>query len=81
MNQRHFGGKRGSPRRHSTTNFSENVEVEKTSYQLFEALSFCDRESAYTSSLEVTVLTFLVNNGKMNFFPGVKSRTRSLSRP
>ena len=62
-----LAGKRGSPRRHSTTNFSENVEVEKTSYQLFEALSFCDRESAYTSSLEVTVLTFLVNNGKMNF--------------
>ena len=40
-----LAGKRGS-RRHSTTNFSENVEVGKTSYQMYEFLSFCDRESA-----------------------------------
>ena len=31
MNQPHFGGKRGS-RRHSTTGFSKNVVVAKTSY-------------------------------------------------
>ena len=35
--------KRGS-RRHSTTSFSENVEVAKTSYQMLEVLSFYDRE-------------------------------------
>ena len=34
MNQRRFGGKSGS-RRHSTTSFSENVEVAETSYQMF----------------------------------------------
>ena len=30
----------------STTSFSENVVVAKTSYQLLQVLSFCDRESA-----------------------------------
>ena len=38
-----LAGKRGS-RRHSTASFSENVEVAKTSYQMLEVLSFCDRE-------------------------------------
>ena len=38
-----LAGKRGS-RRHSTTSFSENVEVEETSYQMLEVLSFSDRE-------------------------------------
>ena len=38
-----LAGKRGS-RRHSTTSFSENVEVAETSYQMLEVLSFCDRE-------------------------------------
>ena len=64
MNQRHFGGKSGS-RRHSTTSFSENVEVAETSYQMLEVLSFCDRERVQPPSLKVTVLTFLVKNGKM----------------
>ena len=35
-------GKRGG-RRHSTTSFSENVEVAETRYQMLEVLSFCDR--------------------------------------
>ena len=46
VNQRHsviLAGKRGS-RRHSTTSFSENVEVAGTSYQMLNVLSFCDRE-------------------------------------
>ena len=40
-------GKRDS-RRHSTTNFSENVLVaeKKTSYQMLEVLPFCERETA-----------------------------------
>ena len=36
-------GARGS-RRHSTTSFSKNVEVAKTSYQMLEVLTFCDRD-------------------------------------
>ena len=50
-----LAGKRGS-RRHSTTSFSENVEVAETRYQMLEVLP---------PSLKVTVLTFLVKNGKM----------------
>ena len=38
-----LAGKRGS-RRHSTTSFSENVEVAETRYQMLVVLSFCDRE-------------------------------------
>ena len=45
VNQRHFGGKRGS-RRHSTTGFRKNVPVAKTSYQKFEVLLLCLRERA-----------------------------------
>ena len=40
-----LAGKRSS-RRHSTTSFSENVVVAETSYQMLQALSFCDRERA-----------------------------------
>ena len=54
-------GKHGS-RRHSTKSF---VEVAETSYQMFEVLSFCDRERVQPPSLKVTVLTFLEKNGKM----------------
>ena len=57
-------GKRGS-RRHSSTSFSENVEVEETSYQMLDVLSFCDRQRVQPPSLKVTVPTFLVKNGKM----------------
>ena len=64
MNQRHLAGKRGS-RRHSTTSFSENVEVAETRYQMLTVLSFRDRERVQPSSLKVTVLTFLVKNGQM----------------
>ena len=59
-----MAGKRGS-RRHSTTSFSENVEKAETSYQKLKVLSFCNRESAYPPSLKITVLSFLVKNGKM----------------
>ena len=59
-----FGGKRGS-RRHSTTSFSENVEVAETRYQMLTVLSFRDRERVQPPSLKVTVLTFLVKNGQM----------------
>ena len=38
-------GKRDSCR-HSATNFSENVVVAGTSYQMYEVLSFCHRERA-----------------------------------
>ena len=42
----HFGGGTGKrdSRRHSTTSFSENVEVAETSYQMLEVLSFCHQE-------------------------------------
>ena len=42
--------------RHSSTSFSENVVVAKTSYQMFGILSFCYRESTIT----VLIITFLV---------------------
>ena len=38
-----LAGKRGR-RRHSTTSFSENVEVSETSNQMLEVLPFCDRK-------------------------------------
>ena len=38
-----LAGKCGS-RCHSSTNFSENVEVAETSYQMLEVLSLYDRE-------------------------------------
>ena len=47
--------------------FSENVEVAETSYQMKEVLSFCDGERVQPPSLKITVLTFLVKNGKMKF--------------
>ena len=37
----------------------------ETSYQMLEVLSFCDQERVQPPSLKVTVLTFLVKNGKM----------------
>ena len=62
-----MAGKRDS-RRHSTTSFSENVEVAETSYQMLEVLSFCHQERVQPPSLKVTVLTFLVKNGKMSLY-------------
>ena len=84
-------GKRGS-RRHCTTSFSENVEVAETSYQMLDVLSFCDQERVEPPSLKVTVLTFLVKNGKIKLFSEsifsddakkreVKSRARTRPRP
>ena len=86
-----MAGKRGG-RRHSNTSFSENVEVAETSYKMLKVLSFCDQERVQPPSLNVTVLTFLVKNGKMNLSGvsifseyakklEVKSRTRSRPRP
>ena len=43
-----MAGNRGS-RRHSTTSFSESVEVAGTSYQMLEVLAFCNRERVLTS--------------------------------
>ena len=39
-----LAGKGDSGRRHSTTNFSENVIVTETSYQVLEVLLFCDQK-------------------------------------
>ena len=58
-NQRHLAGKCGS-HRHSTTSFSENVIVTKTSYQMLGILSFSDRERASSPSTDISVLTFVV---------------------
>ena len=43
-----LAGKRGN-RRHSTTSFSENVEVAETSYQMLEVLSSCESGEGVTS--------------------------------
>ena len=69
--------------------FTENVEVGKTSYQKLEVLSFWGRERVQPPSLKVTVLTFLVKNGKLKLsgesifseYAKFKSRTRSRPRP
>ena len=90
MNQRHFW--RENVVAVVTLSFSENVEVAERSYQILEALPFCDRERVQPPSLKVTVLTFLVKNGKMKLSReskfckyakelAVKSRPRSRSRP
>ena len=50
-----LAGKRDS-RRHSTTSFSETVVVAKTSYQMLEFLSFCDRERALTLSIKIQLM-------------------------
>ena len=60
---------RGS-RRHSTTSFSENVEVMETSYQMLDFIILRSVEGA-TSFIKGTVLTFLVKNGKMKLSKGV----------
>ena len=46
--------------RHSTTSFSENVVVAKTSCQTLGILSFGDREKALPTSTEIKELTFAV---------------------
>ena len=45
---------------HSTTSFSENVVVAKTSYQMLGILSFSDLERASPPSTEINQLTFAV---------------------
>ena len=54
-----LAGKHGS-RRQSTTSFSENVVVAKTSYRMLGILSFSDRERALPPSTEIGELTFVV---------------------
>ena len=52
-------------RRHSTTRFSENVVVAKSSHQMLEILSFSDRERTLPPSTEISVLTFVVKKSTM----------------
>ena len=54
--------------RHSTTSFSENVVVAKTSYHMLGILSFSDREWALTPSTEISVLTSVVEESTMKIF-------------
>ena len=57
--QRHFGGKTVVAVVRllvSSTVFSKNVVVEKTSYQMLEILPFSDRERALPLSTEINVL-------------------------
>ena len=51
--------------RHSTTSFSENVVVAKTSCQMLGILSFSDREKALPTSTEIKELTFAVKKSTM----------------
>ena len=53
-------------RRHSTTSFSENVLVAKTSlYQMLGILPFSHREKALPPSKEMSVLTFVMKKSTM----------------
>ena len=58
-------------RRHSTTSFSENVLVAKTSCQMLGILSFSGREKALPPSKEMSVLTFVVKKKYNEAFRGV----------
>ena len=53
--------------RQSTTSFSKNVVVAKTSYQMLEILPFSDRERASPPSTEISVLTLMVKKVKCSF--------------
>ena len=57
-------GKRDSRRRHSTTNFSENVLVAETSYQIIEVLHFANGRR----------LNFRGNKGNSADFSGEKKK-------
>ena len=59
-----FAGKSDS-RRHSTTSFSENVVVAKTTCQMLGILSFSDREKALPTSKEINLPTFVVKKSTM----------------
>ena len=54
--------------RHSTTSFSENVVVAKTSCQMLGILSFSDQERASPPSTEIKELTFAVKKSTMMLF-------------
>ena len=54
--------------RHSTTRFSGNIVLAKTSYQMLGILSFSDREWALTPSTERSVLTFVVEKVQGVYF-------------
>ena len=51
--------------RHSTTSFSENIIVAKTSYQMLGISSFSNRERALPPSTEISELTFVVIKSTM----------------
>ena len=81
-----MAGKRDSPS-HSPTSFIENVVVAKTRYQMLQVLAFYDRERVKPPSLKITVLTFLVRNGKMKLsgksiqFENTRKSFKYKSRP
>ena len=52
-----LAGKRDS-RSHSTTSFSENVEVAGTSYHILEVSTFGNRERAKPSPIKISALIF-----------------------
>ena len=62
--------------RHSTTNFSKNVVVEKTSYQMLGMLTFSDRERALPPSTVYPCQSFLIYRSGIlilpSFFVGVR---------
>ena len=59
MREAILAGKCGS-RRHSTTSFSENVEVAETSYQMLEVLAFILPSGEGLTSFSI--------NNRTNFF-------------
>ena len=56
---------------HSTTSFSENVVVAKTSYQMLGILSFRDRWEGFNTSTEISVLSFVVKKKMSTMVSGV----------
>ena len=65
-----LAGKSAS-RRHSTTSFSENVLVAKTSYQMLGILSFSDCGEGFTSFNGNERTNFCGEKSTMNVFRGV----------
>ena len=65
-----LAGKRDS-RHYSTTCFIENVQVEESSYQMLEVLTFCDREGTQTPSIKITALTLQWKKKYNKDFPSV----------
>ena len=64
-----LAGKRNSRPWSFYYEFSENVVVAKTSYQVKEVLWFCHRDRVLTPSIKITVLTILVKKKIQWHFP------------